>query len=784
MSVGFQSIWFRTAEWTEASAASWVVEHDFIVDTVRYKRNEEDEITHFIFPQFESPEDAEWIVLSDDFPTGVSVNAIIEDKSMDTYIKMGTQSADAPFTFIMSTEDVDRDGDIIRQKGIDLQDFQNNPVALFAHDATEPIGKWENVKVVGGKLQGDLVLAKPGTSEKIDTLRKLVEQRILKSVSVGFSVENFKMLKNGVDFIKTKLHECSLCSVPANAGALRIKANKIVPKDMRAIFLEAESDGPSGASTQKAEDATIHNKTAPKRSATITFTSDTKETKPMNISDRISAHNERLVAVKDRLTEIKSLLEADEAASLTEEDQTELNALSDEQVTISKSIDALNKIEAGLAAKAAPASSHSVSKAPARVAVKEKAGSLLVKNVTAALIAHMTDQRQSDVVDTIYGDDDRVKAVSKHFGINKSSIGAADTTTAGWAAELLEHDKAEFLTELSNVSVYAALTASPGAQNLSFGGNNTITIPRRDLANQSVGAATGLAAATNLGGQMGGSFVGEGGVIPVKKAALSSQTLSRYKLAVISAMTNEILEQSVPNIENIIRRSILDDTALAMDGALLDGVGAVAGVRPASIFAGVTGTASAGSTLDDIITDLKTLLAVMSNTNGAQPVLILNTNRLLGLSTITTAAGGFMFRDEILQGRLLNVPVIASTNVNATTVGMVDAGSFVGANDAPTFSVSDQAALTMANADGTAPSQAGDATDHTGGDLGTAEQVPSDGGLVINGSGAGAVAGTSTVGYSAQSMFQQYQTAIRMVIPTSFAMVRPGTAAYLTGVTW
>ena len=107
---------------------------------------------------------------------------------------------------------------------------------------------------------------------------------------------------------------------------------------------------------------------------------------------------------------------------------------------------------------------------------------------------------------------------------------------------------------------------------LEFGGANSVTIPRRDRTEQSSGDATGLAAAAQLGQQMGGAFVGENGVIPVKQAKLTSAVMNRFKMAVISALTTELLEQSTPNIEAIIRASILEDTALALDGAFLDGV--------------------------------------------------------------------------------------------------------------------------------------------------------------------------------------------------------------------
>jgi len=128
--------------------------------------------------------------------------------------------------------------------------------------------------------------------------------------------------------------------------------------------------------------------------------------------------------------------------------------------------------------------------------------------------------------------------------------------------------------------------------------------------------------------------------------------------------------------------------------------------------------------------------------------------------------------------------LISSTNVPSAQVIIVDAASFAAANDTPVFTVSDQAVLTMANADGTAPTQAGVATDGTGGALGTAGQVPAGGGIAVAGSDATAIAGTSTTNVQAVSMFQTNSTAIRMILPTSWGMNRPNLVNRITGVAW
>jgi HK97 family phage major capsid protein/HK97 family phage prohead protease len=786
--VNVQALWFRKNAWTERTSREWCEEHDFKVDSPQHTNE------HWIWRQAELVEGAVYRTIADDFPEGVSATVMQEeeDEKMDKKIKSGSQSKDSPFTFILSTEDKDRDGDIIRQNGIKTSDFKKNPIALYQHDHRQPIGVWENIRLEGKKLLADLKLAAEGTSELIDTIRKLIEQRIIRAVSIGFMVEEAKPLDEkdpwgGYEFIKTSLLEASLVSVPANQNALRAKAAKIVPDSLKGILMPEAKEG-SKMRAQKIADG--KSKSARKGLALDGNTSAMKGKTPMNIAERIRAKEERLVAVKDRLTELKNLIEEDEDYELNEDEETEIDTLKGEQESIIKSIETMKGIMSSLAAKAQPVRAGSQkASVPAKAEVKEKGGSLLVKTIAVHLIAHMTKSTIIDTMESMYGDDERVKAVSKVYGnprrlMQKAAVDAADTTTVGWAAELVRDDMRGFLEELRAVSVYAQLLASPGAQSLDFGGSNTVTIPRRNRAAQSGGAAAGLSAAAHLGSQMGGAWVGEGGVIPVKNMALTSQTLSRYKLAVIAAMTNEILDQSVPNIEGIIRSAILEDTALAVDGALLDGMPAVAGVRPASPFAGAPNQASLGSTAANIINDLKYLLSILSSINGANPVLIMNSNRLLGLSTVTTAAGNFMFRDEIASGRLMGIPVLASTTVNPATVGIIDAGSFVGANDAPAFAISDQATLTMANADGTAPTQAGDKTDHTGGAIGTPEQVHPDGGIIVTGNAAGAPAGASVAGYMAQSMFQQYQTAIRMVMPASWGMIRAGSAGYVTGVAW
>lgn len=140
--------------------------------------------------------------------------------------KIGHQSKADAREFVMSTALVDRVGDIVEQDW-DLADFRENPIALWHHDVREPIGKWHNVRVLDGELRGYLDIAEEGTSETVDKARSLIDQRILRAVSVGFNFTKAvpidpKKPFRGYRLSGNSLYECSLVSIPINYDALSL----------------------------------------------------------------------------------------------------------------------------------------------------------------------------------------------------------------------------------------------------------------------------------------------------------------------------------------------------------------------------------------------------------------------------------------------------------------------------------------------------------------------------------------------------------------------------------
>jgi hypothetical protein len=96
-----------------------------------------------------------------------------------------------PLEFVMSDGSVDRMGDVIEPAGWWLDNFRQNPVALFSHDARFPIGKWAGVAVRDGQLTGRLDLLDPvsiGSAE----IRAAVDAGVLRAVSVGFHPNKYE----------------------------------------------------------------------------------------------------------------------------------------------------------------------------------------------------------------------------------------------------------------------------------------------------------------------------------------------------------------------------------------------------------------------------------------------------------------------------------------------------------------------------------------------------------------------------------------------------------------
>lgn len=567
-----------------------------------------------------------------------------------------TTSPEGLITFTMSTPAVDRVGDRVMPDW-DLSDFMKNPIALFQHNLGAIIGTWGNVKVIGNELVGDLRLAQRGTSALVDEVTALIEQGILKAVSIGFSSEDARENDfGGRDLYKNRLLECSVVSVPANQEALR-KAlhDKLSPTEIESI---CTMDGCS-LSKSRGESSL---KTADTQPAPQTKTVIKTKGLQMNFGERIKALSATLTTANE---ELKALNEKADLSNADMDRMAELSADIGETSEKIKKFEAMEKNvgNTAVATKAAPATPKFDGKAV-------KGG--VIKGIVAMAKAHTDNIPVETAVQKMYKGD---KAVSV-FAKAATNAAPAMTGVPEWAGNLTQEGYGAYLEDLTANTIFGQVAG----MRISFGKDAAINIPYRDGK-----------------GTLAGDFVAEGDPIPVKQDKFATLKLAPSKLGVITTFTKEIMRKSTPAIEGLLRNHMMQDTAEVLDKVFLDATAASA-VRPAGLeaLAGAGNiVASAGSTVGDIEKDIQGAFERMSALNlGGSGTIVMNPARKRGLDFKQNALGQYPFKGrDFLEG----FNVVTSTNVPTDKVYIIDSKALIfGLDQGVEFEASTQATLVMA----------------------------------------------------------------------------------------
>lgn len=158
---------------------------------------------------------------------------------MEKFNKMATAApakeiTPGSFEAVASNHELDRVGD--RVLGWDLKEIQRNPVLLWGHDPTAPIGKIDSLRVETGELLVRFTLTE-GVSQADEAL-KLLQAGAVRALSIGFTSvgEATPNDEGGIDFEKVSIHEISLVGVPAVPAAL---AAAFDPEDPRSPKVKA-----------------------------------------------------------------------------------------------------------------------------------------------------------------------------------------------------------------------------------------------------------------------------------------------------------------------------------------------------------------------------------------------------------------------------------------------------------------------------------------------------------------------------------------------------------------
>jgi len=152
-------------------------------------------------------------------------------------------------------------------------------------------------------------------------------------------------------------------------------------------------------------------------------------------------------------------------------------------------------------------------------------------------------------------------------------------------------------------------------------------------------------------------WVGGGKPKPLSKAAVSGDTLTPLKIAVLTAVTKELVRNSSPTSEARFRADMIRSLAEALDAAFIDPSNAgVTDVQPASVTNGVTPLPSTGNPGADVAA----LIAAFSG-DYESAAFVTDPATAAEIALARDSAGSFQFPDAGPRGgSILGLPLVVS----------------------------------------------------------------------------------------------------------------------------
>jgi HK97 family phage major capsid protein/HK97 family phage prohead protease len=573
----------------------------------------------------------------------LTVKAVSEDKRV--------------ITGVATTPTPDRVGDIVEPLGVK---FRNPMPLLHQHRSDQPVGTVRFDKATKDGITFEARLPKIEVDgplkDRVDTAWEEIKAGLVRGVSIGFrSLEESFMDDGGIRFIESEVLELSLVTIPANADAVIQTIKTFDAQALAASGNEGVSVNLDGDSFSKEQVRQIIEKvTDPaSRDTSVKPKPKTSEKPKMQTTqERVKAFEAKRSAKAARMA---TIMEEAGDATLEPDASEEYDTIKEEVKAIDEHLVRLNDQLAMESKAARPVegttpndAAESRGYAP-RVSVKSPQlpkGIAFGRYVRCKALGHAMHRAPEEIAAKMYPNHDELQMVLK------TDIPAANVATSLWAGALVGSETnifADFVEYLRPMTIIGQ-----------FGTNGIPSLKRVPFRTPLI---TQSATTTAY-------WVGEGQPKPMSKAGFTRTTLLPYKAAALTAATMELLRDSSPNAEAIIRDDIAKSVATKLDTDFLDPQkGLESGVSPASISNGVTAINSSGRDADSVRADLVSVMAtyVAANNSPSSGVWVMSAITALQLSLLTNALGQPEFPGMMMSGgRLQGLPVITSEYVAYT----------------------------------------------------------------------------------------------------------------------
>lgn len=440
-----------------------------------------------------------------------------------------------------------------------------------------------------------------------------------------------------------------------------------------------------------------------------------------------------------KAAKMKTLMDdaAEKGETLDASGQEEYDGLELEVDAIEKHLDRLRKTLQREGETARPidgtkSGAGTESRTPTVAAIPKKAKSApgieFARLARVKALAKLDGEGVRAVAKQLYGEGSNV------FGfLTKAAVPAANTGVPAWGGNLVSEeggvfaDFVEFLRPRTILGRFGT-DGVPSLRQVPF---------RVPLIGQSSGGE--------------GYWVGEGKAKPLTQWQYGRTTLEPLKVANIAVATEELLRDSSPSAEILLRDELANALRERLDRDFINPAkGASAGISPASILNGVAAIPSSGADADAVRVDIRALFGAFIAANNAPDsgVFVMEAVTALALSLMQNPLGQTEFPGiGMMGGTFFGLPVIVSQYVPTGVVALINASDIYVADEGGiAVDMSREASLEMDNA------PAHDSTTPTETDL--------------------------------VSMFQTNSVAFRAERTISWARRRPSAVAHLSGVAW
>ncbi len=558
----------------------------------------------------------------------------------------GVNEADGKRTFtgIASTPTTDRMDDIVEPLGAE---FKLPIPLLWQHDHRDPVGWITKAKPTkdGIYIEGEVAdIPEDGKlKERLLEAWQMLKNKLVQGLSIGFiplETSDIEGSRWGQRISKWEWIELSAVTIPANQEAT-ITAIKAA---------SGRTNRQPGATGRKS------------------YGGITMKT----LQEQLAELKEARADSAARMNEIS---ESIKAKTVTSEDNAEFDELEAEVENMDNDIRVKQAEIAN--AKTATAPAPKAKTAPTVIIKNEDKedafeGQSYVRQVIAKAVARMDDVSAIGVAEKRWG-----KTNPTVVSLVKAAVEGGGATSGDWGAELVQADTrytGDFIEFLHGQTVYDQLPLREVPANVAIKGQD--------------GAATGF-------------WVGDNAGIPVSAQDFSTVSLTPLKVAALAVISNELIRDSSPAAEMLVRDALVEASAKRVDETFISATAASAGVSPAGILNGISADSATGNDADALRADIKTLYGDFITAKTARGlVLVMNPALAKSIQMLYNALGNPEF-PNITQdgGTLMGDPVVTGDNVAALNMVLLNPREIYKIGDSGVqVSISREATIEMTDA--------------------------------------------------------------------------------------